>query len=108
MTTLSSHVLDTERGVPASGVSITLYRDDQQIAQVQTDTDGRVRDVAGHNLATGIYRLVFDVAGYLETQGRPAPFLRSVTMTFTVNDADPHYHVPLLMTPYACTSYRGS
>lgn len=108
MTTLSSHVLDTERGMPASDVSITLVRDGQQIAHVLTDTDGRVRDVAGQSLASGTYGLVFDVAGYFAAQGRPAPFLRSVTITFAVDDADTHYHVPLLITPYACTSYRGS
>lgn len=109
MTTLSSHVLDIERGAPAAGVPIALYRGEQQLARAETNADGRVADLAGGaSLEAGRYRLVFDVAAYFANRGRPAPFLEGVSIDFQVNPADPHYHVPLLLSPYACTAYRGS
>lgn len=108
MTTLSSHVLDTERGTPATGVSLSLSRAGEVLARAATDADGRVRDLGQGELPGGTYQLVFDVAGYLRQQGRPAPFLQTVTIEFAIDPDDAHYHVPLLMTPYACTSYRGS
>lgn len=109
MTTLSTHVLDIERGAPAAGVPIALYQGERQLSQAETNADGRIADMAsGSALAAGSYRLVFDVAAYFARQGRPAPFLERVSIEFRVNAADPHYHVPLLLSPYACTSYRGS
>jgi 5-hydroxyisourate hydrolase len=108
VTTLSSHVLDIERGVPAPGVPIALYRHDALLATAETNADGRVSDVADGELDGGTYRLSFDVAAYFASQGRPAPFLQRVTIEFQIHPADPHYHVPLLLSPYACTSYRGS
>ena len=107
MTSLSTHVLDIERGVPAAGVPIALFRDEQALATLTTNADGRVADLAGE-LPAGAYRLVFDVATYFATQSRPAPFLQRVSIEFHINAADPHYHVPLLLSPYACSSYRGS
>ena len=109
MTTLSTHVLDIERGAPAAGVPIALYRGEQSLAEVQTNADGRVVDLSnGSSLDAGSYRLVFNVAAYFARQGRAAPFLQRVSIEFQVADGDPHYHVPLLLSPYACTSYRGS
>jgi hydroxyisourate hydrolase len=109
MTTLSTHVLDIERGAPAAGVPIALYRGEQPLAMAETNADGRIADLAsGTSLQAGSYRLVFDVATYFARQGRAAPFLQRVSIDFQVNAADPHYHVPLLLSPYACTSYRGS
>jgi len=109
MTTLSTHVLDIERGAPAAGVSIALYRGEQRLTLAETNADGRVADLAGSSsLEAGAYRLVFDVAAYFARQGRGAPFLQRVSIEFQVNAADPHYHVPLLLSPYACTTYRGS
>jgi 5-hydroxyisourate hydrolase len=100
-------VLDIERGAPAAGVPIALYRGEQPLAMAETNGDGRIADLAGgSSLATGSYRLVFDVAAYFARQGRAAPFLQRVSVQ--VNTADGHYHVPLLVSPYACTSYRGS
>jgi len=119
MTSLSTHVLDIERGAPAAGVPIALYRREQPsvlfgpvvfswIAEAETNADGRIADLAsGSTLAAGTYRLVFEVAAYFARQGRAAPFLERVSIDFQVNPADPHYHVPLLLSPYACTSYRG-
>jgi 5-hydroxyisourate hydrolase len=109
MTTLSTHVLDIERGAPAAGVAIALYRGEQRLTLAETNADGRVADLAGSSsLEAGTYRLVFDVAAYFARQGRAAPFLQRVSIEFQVNPTDPHYHVPLLLSPYACTSYRGS
>jgi 5-hydroxyisourate hydrolase len=108
MTRLSTHVLDVERGVPAAGVLISLYRGEQLVAHAETDADGRVGNLAGGAVEPGIYRLVFDVAAYFATEQRTAPFLQRVSIEFQVNVADDHCHVPLLLSPYACTSYRGS
>ncbi len=109
MTTLSTHVLDIERGAPAVGVPIALYQGEQPLAVAETNADGRIADLTGgSSLEAGSYRLVFDVAAYFARQGRAVVFLQRVSIDFQVNAADPHYHVPLLLSPYACTSYRGS
>ena len=108
MTSLSTHVLDVERGLPAVGVPVSLYRADQRLAAAETNHDGRIADLGGGALETGTYRLVFDVAAYFAAQGRSAPFLRRVSLEFEMHGSDRHYHVPLLLSPYACTSYRGS
>jgi 5-hydroxyisourate hydrolase len=108
VTTLSTHVLDIERGQPAAGVPIALYRGDVHLASVSTNTEGRVPDLTGSSVQTGTYRLVFDVAAYYAAHAHGAPFLQRVTIEFHVDAKDSHYHVPLLLSPYACTSYRGS
>jgi 5-hydroxyisourate hydrolase len=108
VTTLSTHVLDVERGVPAAGVPIALFRGDRALAQAETNADGRISDLTGGSVDAGTYRLVFDVAGYFARLDRAAPFLQRVSIEFEVHAADAHYHVPLLLSPYACTSYRGS
>ena len=107
MTILSTHVLDVERGVPAAGVPIALLRGDRVLAQAETNADGRITDLTG-SVESGTYRLVFDVAAYFARLERAAPFLQRVSIEFEVHAADAHYHVPLLLSPYACTSYRGS
>ncbi|HEX8969400.1 MAG TPA: hydroxyisourate hydrolase [Chloroflexota bacterium] len=108
MTRLSTHVLDTERGMPAAGVLVRLLRDDQALAHALTAADGRIGDLAGGAIEPGEYRLVFEVAAYFEAQQRTAPFLRRVSIEFAVGAADTHLHVPLLLSAYACTAYRGS
>jgi 5-hydroxyisourate hydrolase len=108
VTTLSTHVLDVERGSPAVGVPIALFLGERPLARASTNADGRIPDLAGGDLEPGTYRLVFDVAAYFTAQGGGAPFLRRVSIDFDVHSADPHYHVPLLLSRYACTSYRGS
>jgi 5-hydroxyisourate hydrolase len=108
VTSISTHVLDIERGQPAVGVSIALFRGQQCLAERQTNADGRVADLAGAQVAPGIYRLEFDVAGYFVALGNPSPFLRRVSLEFEVQETDPHCHLPLLLSAYACTSYRGS
>jgi 5-hydroxyisourate hydrolase len=107
VTTLSSHVLDVERGSPAPGVHIALFRDHRQVAEARTDSNGRVADLGGR-LEPGTYAMVFDIATYLAAHGRAAPFLQRVTLEVTFDAAQSHFHVPLLITPYACTTYRGT
>jgi 5-hydroxyisourate hydrolase len=108
MSSLSTHVLDIELGMPAVGVHVSLFRGEDRLAESETGEAGRIADLGGGDLEPGTYRLVFDVADYLTAQARLAPFLRRVSLEFQVDADQPHYHVPLLMTPYACTSYRGA
>jgi 5-hydroxyisourate hydrolase len=93
---LSTHVLDVERGRPARGVQVELYRDVDSVAADETDDDGRVARLAA-DLEPGAYRLVFHP---------PSPFFRRVELELALEDG--HYHVPLLLAPYSCTTYRGS
>ena len=110
--TISTHVLDNERGQPAVGVRVTLARRDPEgpivVTEAVTDADGRVPDLLDGPLVPGVYRIGFDAAGYFSGQGGEVPFMRAVTIEFEIVDTGRHYHVPLLMTRYACTSYRGS
>jgi 5-hydroxyisourate hydrolase len=111
--TISTHVLDNERGQPAVGVQVTLERLDggsfDALTRAATNQDGRVPDLLpGGPLAAGVYRIRFDAAGYFSTRGGETPFVRVVTIEFEITDISRHYHVPLLMTRFACTSYRGS
>ncbi|MEK6206676.1 MAG: hydroxyisourate hydrolase [Chloroflexota bacterium] len=97
MATLSTHVLDTATGRPASGIAVSLERDGAVIARGVTDGDGRIAQLAG-TLEPGRYRLVF------ELEGR---FFRRVALDVEIG-SDSKYHVPLLVTPFGLTSYRGS
>jgi 5-hydroxyisourate hydrolase len=110
--TISTHVLDTTRGEPAAGVAVTLWRLDGKERVVQgtreTDADGRIADVMEGPLAAGTYRLSFEVAAYYKKKGDRSPFLDRVTVDFTIDDPSRRYHIPLLMSPFSCTSYRGS
>jgi 5-hydroxyisourate hydrolase len=105
--TISTHVLDTERGVPAQGVHVTLYRLDVadapiRMTQALTDGDGRIRDLLERPLVAGDYRLEFDVAH------EDASFFTRVAVDLRITDSGRSYHVPLLLAPYAMTTYRGS
>lgn len=108
MTSLSTHVLDIERGVPAAGVPVCLYRADQLLASAATGPEGRIANLGGAALTDGTYRLVFDVQTYLERTGRHASFVEHVSVEFLVDAAERHYHVPLLVSAYAATVYRGT
>ena len=111
--TISTHVLDTTRGEPAAGVLVTLWRLDGKNAVPQgsheTDADGRIASLAGGEgaLSAGTYRLSFDVGAYYKKKGTAA-FLQRATLDFEIADLTRRYHVPLLMSPFACSSYRGS
>jgi 5-hydroxyisourate hydrolase len=105
--TISTHVLDTERGVPAVGVHVTLYRLDVgdgpiRMTQALTDGDGRVRDLLERPLAAGDYRLEFDVAH------EDGTFFTKLAVELRITDTARSYHIPLLLSPYSMTTYRGS
>ena len=101
--TISTHVLDTESGTPAHGVDVALYRMDEQgearVGGGVTDTDGRIRRLLDTDLTAGTYRLDFHVDGR---------FFLEASVTFLVADAGRSYHVPLLMSPFSLSTYRGS
>ncbi len=96
---ISTHVLDTERGEPARGVRVELFHGDERLSEQRTNEDGRITDLLQRPLEAGIYRLVFHP---------PSPFFRRVELELEIDDAGRHYHVPLLLSPYSCTTYRGS
>ena len=93
---VSTHVLDTGRGAPAAGVRVELCRGGDVVAAGATDAEGRIRELAS-GLDAGEYRLVFRP---------PSPFFTRVALDVRLEDG--HYHVPLLVSPYGCASYRGS
>lgn len=108
--TASTHVLDAVTGSPASGVRVVLARVDDggatTLHEAITDADGRVADLAPAGLAPGVHRLVFDTGAWFATTGVTG-FYPEVVITFTA-DAGRHHHVPLLLSPYAYSTYRGS
>jgi 5-hydroxyisourate hydrolase len=109
--TISTHVLDTERGAPAAGIRVTLYRLDVgaapiRMTQALTDDDGRVRDLLGRPLAAGAYRLEFDVARGVDEEA--AAFFTKMSVDVAIEDTSRSYHVPLLLAPFSMTTYRGS
>jgi 5-hydroxyisourate hydrolase len=118
--TISTHVLDTELGLPAVGIHVTLYKipDDGRplrLTQALTDTDGRVLDLLERPLTPGDYRLEFNLAPDLAGDIPPTPvvppverFFRRLTLDLRVTDAKRSYHVPVLLAPYSLTTYRGS
>lgn len=108
--TISTHVLDVTRGAPAAGVTVTLWRleSTEPIGEQRTDGDGRIADVApGQSLARGSYRMAFEVGAYYRDRGAAEPFLHRVTLDFEITETR-RYHIPLVMSPFSCASYRGS
>ena len=134
--TISTHVLDTERGMPAVGIHVTLYRLAEngkplRLTQALTDADGRVWDLLERPLTAGDYRLEFRLANGIGAGGGTdgasdadgasgtgdagtapgtdeASFFRRITLDLRVTDVGRSYHIPLLMAPYSMTTYRGS
>ena len=109
---ISTHVLDTARGRPAEGVEAVLeHLDDEggrEIGHGRTDADGRIRDLlGGAPLHPGVYRLTFDTGSYFGGRGEDA-FYPEVAIVFAVRDAEQHHHVPLLLSPFGYSTYRGS
>lgn len=115
---LSTHVLDTMHGTPAAGMRVALYSTEGETAtllkQLVLDQDGRNPDgllIDNDHLQPGTYRLVFDVSGYYRARGVELPepnFLGKVSLDFGIADAAQHYHVPLLVSPWSYSTYRGS
>lgn len=108
---VTTHILDTSTGRPAAGVAVELFARQNgewsHLASGTTDDDGRSRDLGPAQLATGVYRLLFATGAYFDRSNTPT-FFPEVALTFEITDADQHYHVPLLLSPFAYSTYRGS
>ena len=110
---ITTHILDLSLGKPAAGVRVVLasIEDGQRttIASGVTDVDGRLRDLfpKGRKLDAAIYELAFETGPYFVARGA-TPFHPRVTVTFEITDPEEHYHVPLLISPFGYTTYRGS
>jgi 5-hydroxyisourate hydrolase len=109
---LTTHVLDTAHGIPAAGVKISLYRDGKLLAEAGTNRDGRPGGplISGEKFSVGAYRLEFAIGDYFASRNHPDArrFLDVVPISFIVDDAQRDYHVPLLVSPWSYTTYRGS
>lgn len=114
---LTTHVLDTARGLPAAGLAITLYRLDgnarARLVEMRTNDDGRTDSpiLPAADFAIGEYELVFGAGDYLRATGQAGAdplFLDVVPIRFGISDPDSHYHVPLLLSPFGYSTYRGS
>ncbi|MDP9192075.1 MAG: hydroxyisourate hydrolase [Acidobacteriota bacterium] len=103
MAGITTHILDTAKGRPAAGVPITLFRDRDILFDGVTDDDGRARVLEPDRVKPGTYRLVFDTGTY-----NPTGFFPEATIVFRVDDITQHYHVPLLLSPFGYSTYRGS
>lgn len=107
MSLVTTHVLDNATGRPAPGIPVRLEARDgdwSPIAHAETDDDGRIRELGPDRLPAGVYRLVFDTAAYLG----PGAFYPEITVTFRITDPEAHHHVPVLLSPFAYSTYRGS
>jgi len=113
MSAITTHVLDLAAGRPAEGVLVRLDRRDgagtwHSVAERRTDADGRVRDLlAPGALTAGVWRLTFDTGGHYAARG-VRTFLPEAAVTFEVLDPAQHHHVPLLLSPFGFSTYRGS
>ena len=113
MARISTHVLDTAAGKPAAGVRVQLTFAGRSVADALTNSDGRTDAplVSADRLATGVYELTFAAGDYLRASGAAVtdpPFLDAITIRFGVADAGGNYHVPLLLSAYGYSTYRGS
>lgn len=108
---ISTHILDTARGTGARGVTVHLHgrRGDgwEAIAHGETDDNGRIAQLGTQAVPAGTYRLTFDTGGYFAGQSTET-FFPEVALTFTVAEGEAHYHVPLLLSPFAYSTYRGN
>jgi 5-hydroxyisourate hydrolase len=112
MSAITTHVLDVSLGRPAVGIDVALEWEGEVIGTGTTDDDGRIGSLGPDEIASGRYRLRFSTAAYFEVRGIDA-FYPEVTVDFTVTDStapgpQPHWHVPLLLSPFSYSTYRGS
>ena len=109
MSTISTHVLDTSLGRPAEGIRVTLHRDISLIGSSVTDPDGRARGFLadGSALSAGDYKLTFSVADYFSATKRKSLY-NEIVIHFSIAAEDEHYHIPLLLSPFGYSTYRGS
>lgn len=111
MSAVTTHVLDAAKGTPAAGVGVRLEAVDgdgwKSLAEAETDSDGRVKECGPSRLDAGDYRLTFATGDYFERLGVES-FYPQVQITFRIADPEQHYHVPVLLSPFAYSTYRGS
>jgi 5-hydroxyisourate hydrolase len=113
MSGITTHVLDVSRGRPAAGVPVTLEIENaggwELLGTRTTNADGRITDLVGSGatVAAGVYRLTFDTAAYFAANNQGS-FYPQVTVVFMIEDPTQHYHVPLLLSPFGYSTYRGS
>lgn len=113
MSAITTHVLDTSLGRPGANVKVVLEKDEsdgwRRLGWGHTDEDGRLKTLLppGTLAQPGVYRLTFDTRGYFSTSGRRT-FFPSVSLTFEITQPSEHHHVPLLLSPFGFTTYRGS
>jgi len=114
MSGLTTHILDQAAGKPAAGVAVRVLRREGEaltVAELRTDADGRARLIEGEDLQVGGYRLEFSIGEHFKASGLPVsdpPFLDVVVIDFAVSNTEQHWHVPLLVSPYGYSTYRGS
>lgn len=111
--TISTHIVDLELGMPASGVPVALFRVEEGgrpelLAESETDGDGRVRSLLPGQLEVGAYQIVFDLAEYAASLDREADFFEHLAIGIRVDETDRSYHVPVLLSPFGISTYRGS
>lgn len=109
MSSVTTHVLDAAAGRPAAGIAVRLesVTGGGPLAEAVTDADGRVKDLGPDRLDAGDYRLTFDTGAYFERSNTDT-FYPQVQITFRIASPEQHYHVPLLLSPFAYSTYRGS
>ncbi len=109
MSGITTHVLDTSLGKPAEGIRVKLQHDGAVVGSGITDGDGRVHDLVAEKtpLQEGVYRLTFSVGEYFEATGRD-PFYPEIVVNFRIVAGSANYHLPLLLSPFGYTTYRGS
>jgi 5-hydroxyisourate hydrolase len=111
--TISTHVLDLELGVPAAGVPVALFRVEEDgrpelVNELVTDADGRIRSLLATELQVGDYQLVFDLAAYAASLDRDADFFENLAVGIRIDDPERSCHVPLLLSPFGISTYRGT
>ena len=105
---LSTHILDLERGLPAPGIKVSLWRDQVLLGTQHTDADGRCAGfIEAAAFEAGAYELVFEVADYFAKRS-VSTFYATIPIAFQITDVSRHYHVPLLLSPFGYSTYRGS
>ena len=111
MSRITTHILDTAIGKPAAGVAVGLYLEEggefKELLSQTTDGDGRVKNFGDESLGCGVYKLVFNIGEYFEGQNREVFFPRA-DLVFKVSSSSEHYHVPLLLSGFGYSTYRGS
>lgn len=111
---ITTHVLNTTKGRPASGIKVELYKMNEsnkwdKLGAGTTDADGRINDLISKEtvISPGTYRMTFDVGSYFQTQNIDS-FYTSIPIAFTINNPDQHFHIPLLLSPFGYSTYKGS